>query len=434
MAEVRAFHALRFDSDISPSGGEVTCPPYDVMDRTAQTAFHERHPNNVVRLELGFDRDGDGEAENRYTRAAATLDAWRSQGILKPDESASLYRYAQTFRDHEGATRTRTGVFTLLKVEPFEAGVVLPHEETFPQHKEDRFRLISACQVQISPIFGLFRSPDPSLHAQLRDAPLPRVADFVDEEGVRHELSPIVDPGLQSAYSANLSGCQVFIADGHHRYETALRYRDERRAESPGHDPAWFDYVMILLAEMSDPGLVVFPTHRLIGGTWPLNREELGSRLGSIFLEGGIDLASDGAAAEGQIRKHLERHSLVLVLPSGQKALVLRLTPPGAEAMERASPGRSEAWRDLDVAILHQLVIPQMGAAAGQSLEITYTHDIGEALHAARNTDVFACLVAPATVEDLRRVSLAGERMPHKSTFFYPKARTGLVLHHPGSF
>ena len=395
------------------------------MDAAAQQQFHEQSPHNAVRLELPRDLPGDDERENRYTRAARTLAAWRQEGILRRDESPSLYRYAQGFRDATGAVRVRTGVLALLKLEEFAAGVVLPHEETFPHHKEDRFRLLSACRTQISPIFGLFQSSQPDLWRGLAERPEPPAVDFRDEDGVRHQLAPLADRELLAACAADLRDRQVFIADGHHRYETALRYRAERRAaESPGTE-AWFDYVMILLVEMGDPGLAVFPTHRLIR----LPEEAWGAAGEALSRHFRIEPfpIPEGTAAGAVLEARAVRGTLVLVPPGRSKALALRLADP--DAMARAAPERSAAWRDLDVAVLHRLALPCLQQVAGVKPEISYTRDPEEALATARRGEAGAAFVAGATVADLRAVSLGGERMPEKSTFFFPKARTGLVFH-----
>jgi uncharacterized protein (DUF1015 family) len=433
MAEVRAFRGLRYAPEAVGDPGKATCPPYDVMDAEAQRAFHEQSLYNAVRLELGHDAEGDTTDDNRYTRAAATLAAWRSAGVLRRDDAPCLYRYSQTFREASGGERTRTGLLTLLRLEEFESGVVLPHEETFPHHKEDRYRLLSACRAQISPIFGLFRSSDPALHARLREpsgegdrAP---TLDFQDEESVRHRVWPLADRALHAAYAADLRACQVFIADGHHRYETALRYRAECRRETPGASGAWFEYVMILLVEMGDPGLVVYPTHRILEGH-AIDGERALARLRESFAVEPVPLPDAAEEAVAVIERAVRRHTLALVLPRGREAALLTLRDPAA--MERVGGEHSVAWRDLDVSILHRLALPAVRTAAAGELSVRYTRDAAEALQAAR-MGAAAFLMESATVDDLRAVSSSGERMPEKSTYFFPKARTGLVFYDEGA-
>lgn len=430
MAEVRAFRGLRYSLKAVEDPGRATCPPYDVMDAEAQRAFHEQSPYNAVRLELGCDTEGDTPTENRYTRAAATLAAWRSAGVLQREPAPCLYRYAQTFREASGSERTRTGLLTLLRLEEFESGIVLPHEETFPHHKEDRYRLLSACRAQISPIFGLFRSSDPALHARLAEAEgdsrtgAPTL-DFRDEEGVRHRLWPIADAAVHSAYAADLLSCPVFIADGHHRYETALRYRAEQRRENPGAPDAWFEYVMILLVEMSDPGLVVYPTHRILEGG-PIDQERALARLREAFTLERLPLPEDVPAAVAVIEGGVRRHTLALILPPGREVTLLTLAD--TQVMSRVAGEHSGAWRDLDVSVLHRVALPAVREAASGELRVQYTRDAGEALRAGRAGEA-AFLMTSATVDDLRAVSSSGERMPEKSTYFFPKARTGLVFY-----
>jgi uncharacterized protein (DUF1015 family) len=306
--------------------------------------------------------------------------------------------------------------------------VVLPHEETFPHHKEDRFRLLSACRAQISPIFGLFQSDQPDLWREIAVLPGPPALDFRDEEGVGHRLTLLSDPALLDRCAGDLRDRQVFIADGHHRYETALRYRETRRAAGGAEGDAWYDHVMILLVEMGDPGLAVFPTHRLVrlpGAVW----ERVGETLSGLFRIERIPVP-DAAAAGAALEARAERGTLVLVPPGSREALSLSLAD--SAAMETAAPGRSAAWRGLDVAVLHRLVLPRLREAAGGEPEVAYTRDPEAALQAARRGEAAAFFVAGATVEDLRAVSLGGERMPEKSTYFFPKARTGLVFHSGG--
>jgi uncharacterized protein (DUF1015 family) len=433
MAIVRPFRGVRFAPERVGEPGSVTCPPYDVMDAAAQRRFHDQNPYNAVRLELPSDAPGDDDRVNRYTRAAQTLTAWRQEGILRRDEDPALYRYAQSFEDATGAERVRTGVLAVLRLEEFASGVVLPHEETFPHHKEDRFRLLSACKTQISPIFGLFPSPRPELWRSLAARPEPPAVDFLDEDGVRHQLTPLTDSTLLDACAADLRDARVFIADGHHRYETALRYRAERRAAQGAAGDAWFDYVgdawfdyvMILLVEMGDRGLAVFPTHRLVrlpGPIWERAREILSPHFRIEAFP-----VSSGPGGGPALEERAARGTLVLLAPGADAALALALAKP--DAMARAAPERSPAWRSLDVAVLHRLLLPRLEEAAGTKAEVAYTRDPEAALVAARRGEAGAVFVAGATVDDLRAVSLAGERMPEKSTFFFPKARTGLVLH-----
>lgn len=430
MAIVRAFRGLRYVPERVGAVGSVTCPPYDVMDPAAQQRFHAQNPYNVVRLELGLDQAGDNERENRYTRAAALLTQWREAGVLRQEESPCLYRYVQTFRDAAGAERTRCGMLALLRLEPLDSGVVLPHEETFPHHKEDRFRLLSACRAQISPILGLFRSDQPELHAELRSLPDPPALDFVDEEEVRHQLTLVRDADRIRRYVADLRDRQVFIADGHHRYETALRYRATRRGALAGRTgeaagEAWYDYVMIVLVEMGDPGLVTFPTHRLVRAP-RLDWERLRSGLGTPFRVEALPLPT-GPEAAALLEQRTRRGTIVVVTPPGETALLLALADPSV--MVAAAPDRSPAWRALDVAVLHRLILPRVRELAGGEVTVAYTRDAAAALAAARRGDAAAFLVPAATVEDLRAVSLCGERMPEKSTYFFPKARTGLVIY-----
>jgi len=414
MAEVNAFRGVRYRLRRPEDAAEVISPPYDVISPEDRDALHERHPNNVVRLELPRDEPGDDADRNRYTRAAELYREWLASGILAREERPSLYVYGQRYRTPQGAME-RMGVLAALKAEPYEAGVVLPHEQTFPKHKEDRYRLISTARAQISPIFGLYSAPRAGIRALL-DAQTSRAPDAsaVDREGVEHRLWAVCDPGFIDRVATVFADKQVFIADGHHRYETAVRYRQERRAEAPDAPDSWFDYVMTFLVEMDDPGLVLLPTHRLVRR---LPDPARWSRLGEFF-----DVAETDLSAVDQ----LAHHQIGVVRRS---APPLRLTLRDARALDALDRDHSSAWRDLDVAVLHRLLLQEL-LGVGSEDEIGYTRSAAEARDRVTSGEfeVSFLLTAPK-VEELKLVAGAGDKMPQKSTYFWPKAVTGLVIY-----
>jgi uncharacterized protein (DUF1015 family) len=301
-----------------------------------------------------------------------------------------------------------------LKVEPYEAGVVLPHEQTFPKHKEDRFRLLSTAEAQFSPIFGLYSAPECEVRAGLaRVAAGPPAAVAVDHEGVEHRLWPVSDPEFLQWAAGVFEGRQVFIADGHHRYETALRYRDHRLA---GAASGAFDYVMTFLVEMDDPGLVLLPTHRLVRSGVP-EATELRRLLERYFRIESTSL--DEADA-------LEHHQIGVVLPGGE---AWRLTLADERALARLDNEHSDAWRDLDVVLLHRLVFQEL-LRLDEHEQIVYTRDPKEARTGVTDGEFAASFLLPyPRVEELKQVAGAGDKMPEKSTYFWPKAVSGLVIY-----
>ncbi|MGV3724406.1 MAG: DUF1015 domain-containing protein [Actinomycetota bacterium] len=416
MAEVKPYPGIRYRLAQPEEAAAVTAPPYDVISPAGQQALEERDPRNIVRLELSRDAEGDTDASNRYTRAADLFRRWLDEGVLVREAAPALYVYGQRY-ELGGVQQERLGVMAALKVEPYEAGVVLPHEQTFSKHKEDRFRLLSTARAQFSPIFGLYAAPEAGVRARLEAAAtLAPVAAAVDSDGVEHRIWPVTDAEFINWAAEAFAGKQVFIADGHHRYETSLRYRNERRAETPGAPPSPFDYVMTFLVEMDDPGLVLLPTHRLIPAGLP-SPEELRAKLEPYFRIEDTTLA----AADD-----LAHHQIGVVLPDG-RTWKLTLTDQGA--LSRLDTEHSAAWRDLDVVLLHRLVLEE-ALGLDEHAEIVYTRDPAEARDRVTSGEFQASFLLPSpNVEELKDVANAGDKMPHKSTYFWPKAISGLVIY-----
>ena len=447
MADVRLLSGIRYIeiADLA----RLVAPPYDVISPEAQAHYYERHPENVIRLELGRDEPGDDELNNRYTRAAVTFAEWRLRSVLRQDAPA-FYLYEQRFKvgtsDH-----TRTSLLARVRLEPWSAGVVLPHERTLSQPREDRLKLLRACAANLSPIMALYDDPKSELARRLARARrgAPTVA-FADEAGEEHRLWPCADALLASHAASFFSGRQLYIADGHHRYETALAYRDEireQRRELLADDAA--NFVLMALAAIEDPGLVVLPTHRVVRDVAPDRLAGLDAALEAWFEAEPLDNAGGPEGWTARLaaarREAGGAAAFVLVRPDG--ATLLRLRPAGRAAMRAAGVGdrgseepahdggerRSDAWRALDVAILHELVLERalgIDAAALQAGEhVTYTRDAAVATQAVRKGgDTLAALLNPTPPVAVRDVALAGDRMPQKSTYFYPKLITGLVI------
>jgi len=398
VAEVRGFQGVRYAgrTDLTP----VVCPPYDVISPALRAELAVRDAANFVHLELPAGSDP-------YAAAAGTYAHWLASGIVARDPEPSLYLYGQEFVDPRGMRRRRLGILAALRLAPYEAGVVLPHERTFPKHKEDRYRLLAAAQAQFSPIFGLYATAGGvrvTLDRFASDAPT-ATAEF---DGVRHLLWRLPADDVQPWLDATFADRQVFIADGHHRYETALRYQQERRERERDAPLAWFDYVMIYLVEMGDPGLVCEPTHRLASvplPAWP----ELAARLGDDFAWDPVDALPDP-------------------LPDGEIGV---LTVRGAARVRPRRRFRPEPEGALEVAILHEVLLPRL---YGDVPEFTYVHTLSAAAEAIRSgqAQVAFCL-PPPRLADLRAMAAAGRRMPQKSTYFWPKAIAGLVVYDRGA-
>jgi uncharacterized protein (DUF1015 family) len=426
---IRSFRALRYQRDAVPDLSLVVSPPYDVISADEQRVLLNRDPRNVVRLDLPEIEEGDGP-DDRYRRAARTLAAWRSDGTLRKDPRPAVYVYEQTYRvPGTSDERTQRGFFARLRLEPFGAGHVLPHERTMEAPREDRYRLLKSTGVNTSPVVGLFEDPDGAAASVLASvARRPPEVDLTDDDRVRHRLWVVEDDGSPECDAARLASiagaAPVTIADGHHRYETALRYRDERRmSRSCEEDPA-FDYLLMLFLPTGDP-LTILPTHRVARHV--RNDSSLIERAASLFdvePAGRNELlaAFDGSGSGGRGRFGLWTRAGGAVLAARR------------EAFQGLLPAGGDAVRGLDVTLLGAALerLCAIDAAAVTSGErVSYTKSSAEALEWVDNcregADA-AFLLEPTPVRSVIEVAAEGDVMPQKSTYFYPKALSGLVI------
>lgn len=430
MADIRAFRGWRYNLARVGELSDVVAPPYDVIAPDLQDALYARHPANVIRLELNKERPDDTDRDNRYTRAARYLHQWKLDGTLVEDPDPSLYVYHQEF-EVEGRQYTRRGFLARLKLEPFGAGHVYPHEETMPGPKADRLRLFQATGMNISPIFGLYPDADNAVQELLEAAIRGRTPlEAVDHLGVVSRLWAIKEHDVVSRVHGMMGPRPVFIADGHHRYETSLRYRDERRAAKGMHgDESPANFVLMMCVSMSDPGLVILPTHRLIAGLAGLDCERLKTLLEPEFDVEEVGHGPTGGRATWELIEADGGQSVIgLGTVADGRWLLARLRGP--EPMDRLVATHSPAWRGLAVSILHELVLGVMLAQSGSAtVQLRYVHLLEEVRKsiAARRCDL-ACLVPPATMQHVQQIASTGERMPAKSTYFFPKLLTGLVF------
>ena len=442
MAEIRPFPGLRFDEGIVGDLASVMTPPYDVIDAAAQEEYYRSSPYNIIRLELGKQFPADSAQANRYSRAVACLEEWLHTGVLRIERAPAIYVYRQTFL-HRGILRARTGFLAAMRLEEWHKGIVLPHEATMSGPKMDRLQLMRATAANSSPIFALYEDPTGNARALLDQivAAQPTVS-FADRSG-EHQVWTVSDQGMIEALAAVPRSGPVYVADGHHRYETALYYRDEQRAAKANYhgNEAW-NFVLTLLVAIDDPGLTVLPTHRLVN---PQEGDTTGGELAGYFavqpLASHGDPSSDLAQLLALLARHGERgHAFgiyggadegVRGLPAGGFAL---LGPRSEEIVSRLMPaGRAEAWRQLDVSVLHELLLRRAFGLGEADFEdearVAYTRDEEAALLAVdAGRYRLALFLNPTPVRQVIEVARAREVMPHKSTYFHPKPLTGIVL------
>ncbi|HZU75370.1 MAG TPA: DUF1015 domain-containing protein [Dehalococcoidia bacterium] len=428
MADVRPFRGLRYDPARAGDLGRLIAPPFDVISPAQQRALHDASPYNAVHLEANL---APGAA--RYSTAATLLREWLGSGVLHTEREPAFYLYEQSFR-RGGRGYRRRAVFARVRLEPFERGIVRPHEYTLSGPKEDRLQLLRATRTNISPVFCLYRSDAANPLARLALAEgAPGCVHAVDSAGDQHALAPVLDPEAQQRIAAYLRPRTLYIADGHHRYETALRYRDERHAQAPswtGDEPE--NFVLMGLTAADDAGLLILPIHRLVQR--PADEAALGRIRQYFSLQ---EIEGDAGAPEtlrAALAAQQAAPDVAFVAAGLQTNRLTLLTLRDRAAVETLMPAeRSPAWKGLDVSALQYgvleagLGIDLDAIAAGGIVE--FTEDAEEAVAAVRTGRVpLALLVRPTRAEDIFAVADAGDRMPQKSTYFYPKLGTGLVF------
>ncbi|HXZ05359.1 MAG TPA: DUF1015 domain-containing protein [Ktedonobacteraceae bacterium] len=432
MTDVQPFRGLSYNKEVTGNLTQVITPPYDVISEEAQAIYYARNPYNIIRLELGKDEPGDTSLNNRYTRAAVTFAEWRMKTILRMELTTCYYLYQQVFK-YDAQTHTRTSLLARVRLEPWSAQVVLPHEHTMAKPKDDRLKLLRACVTNLSPIMSLYEDPQGRMRRLLSSYVDKAKVQITDEVNEIHRLHAITDEHQIARIQNFFAERQLYIADGHHRYETALNYREEVRAMHRKLDPNdATNFVLMALTDVDDPGLLVLPTHRLLFGLEQEALERLTSQQLARYF---VVYESEGVEASRDVL--LERLAQAgasqpsFVLSTAQKTWLLSLNETGKERMDESM--HSRAWNELDVSIAHTLILEDILGLKPEDMtagtHIRYTRDAHQALGAVQSGEAQASLIMNATrVRQICDVAIADDRMPQKSTYFYPKLVTGLVM------
>ena len=427
MAEIFPFRALRYDpARVQPA--QVVTQPYDKITPAMQAAYYEASPYNLVRIILGKTRDGDSDADNVYSRAAADFRRWRGEGILRPDAAPSLYVYTQTFTV-PGTTeqRERRGLIALGKLEPYERGVVFRHEQTLAKPRADRLNLLRATRAHFGQLFMLSSDPQRALEELLQPAGAPSV-EVGDEYGVRHSLWPMSDPERIRQAQSVLREAKLIIADGHHRYETALAYREERRAADPAAvNPPW-DLVMMTLVNQDSPGLVILPTHRVVFGLHGFDSDLLLRSLWGYFHIEQLSATAEAAQLTAQLAGAGTAGTAFVAVTRGGRYL-LRAKQDFGSLLDGCTPRQ----RTLDLVRLHRVILEHVLGLSEEDIRqqrhVSYHRSAAEALERVAAGANAAFLVNPVSVQQTCEIALAGEVLPQKSTDFYPKLLSGLTIY-----
>jgi uncharacterized protein (DUF1015 family) len=413
MADVEPLRALHYDLERTGGLQEVVAPPYDVISPEDRTELEARSPYNVVRIDLPV-------GEDPYGFAAEQLATWRKQGVIVRDEQPAVWVLEQDYTGPDGALRQRRGFLARVRVEEYGPGRIRPHERTHPGPKEDRLNLTRATRANLSPIFSLFDDADDTVTKALeRITQTEPWGQATDEDGTVNRLWRVADPDLLAEITGAAKPAELLIADGHHRYETARVYAEEIGGEGPQR------YVLMCLVALEDPGLTVFPTHRLLRGLRPDQHETLANALRTNFEIEPLDSTRDLTPAYGQpvsfgyIDAHFRKP--------------WRLTLKDQAIADEALSDHAEPYRRLDTAVLEALILKGALNMSDEDIDhmagLDYARDFDHALSlvesGARDAAFF---VAPTPIEEVRAVAAAGESMPPKSTYFFPKVPTGLLF------
>ncbi len=440
MAVISPFRAWRYDPDRVSIQKTVT-QPYDKISPAMQEAYHQASPYNLVRIILGQRLPTDSQTENVYSRAAGSFQNWRQTGVLRQDREPSIYRYTQTFELPGGVAGAvtgkqveRRGFIALGRIENYSSGVVFRHEQTLAKPKADRLDLLRATQAHFGQIFMLYGGAgkvDALLDSPASSPTAPDI-EVTDEYGVAHRLWKISDPSIIAAVAVQMRQRKLIIADGHHRYETAIAYRNECRsaAETGSGIPEPYDSVMMTFVDMDAPGLVILATHRLVFGLPSFSATQFGGVARRFFNVEDVDAGIDAARASA-ILQNAGRAGTALLAVTAKRSFLLH-TPKatGSVVFGKLSLGQQA----LDVVQLHKCVLEGAlkisEAAIRDQQNVSYCREAAEALEQVRNGKAQAAfLMNPVRMSQVRDIAFAGEVLPQKSTDFYPKLLSGLTIY-----
>ncbi|MCX6005467.1 MAG: DUF1015 domain-containing protein, partial [Chloroflexi bacterium] len=421
-AEVSEFKGVRYNPEKIHYMADVICPPYDVISQQEQQALYDRSQYNMVRLEQGLDQKGDNEKNNKYTRSRDTFSLWLKDGVMKQDTVPNYYVHEHLFEVGESKKR-RLGIFACVRLEPWENKVIFPHEFTISGAKADRLNLMKTCSAGFSPIFGLYEDPGGKINQMVVNRVKGSPAYSFSYNGDSHRFWAVNEPEFVQRVSHFLIPKPIYIADGHHRYETALAYRDYRKQLNPhGSGSEAYNYVMMSLVSFSDPGIVILPIHRMVRAIDEETLQRFKKEIGTYFAvtETSPESVSLTDNRVGSIK--------IYGLEKG-KVIGLNLLPK-IKVNDFLTRKRSDVYGKLDVSVVQHIICEKLlGLPAGDTDKLAYTPS-GEA--ACKLVDEgqfqFTILLNPLPVKTIKTVADANDRMPRKSTYFYPKLPSGLAI------
>ena len=422
MAIVKGFKGLRFNTEKSGPIDTVVCPPYDIISEEQRVEYIGENKYNIIRLEFP-------KGEDCYNNAKRVLDGWLENGVLMREDEDSVYIYEEEFSAY-GKNYKVKGCIVRVRLEEFEKGIILPHEFTLSKAKEDRLNLMKATNCNFSQIYALYSDKERKTISKLDELSCaePEI-ELTDSDGVTHRMWIVSNDRDVKSICEDFKDRKLYIADGHHRYETALNYRNYCRENGLSKEGDAVDYQMMMLVNMEHPGLVVFPTHRIVHDLKHFDKNEVLKACREFFDISEIDGVDN---IETILRSHCVKNEKAFGMYCGEGRWYL-LVLKSEEIMEKLLPNVSRASQGLDVSVLHTLILEKlMGIDAenmAKQINLTYVKQIGDALNAVDNHSANCAFVLnPTKISEICDVSSAGEKMPQKSTYFYPKLITGLVI------
>jgi uncharacterized protein (DUF1015 family) len=433
MAEISPFKGVRYNQQLVPDLSKVICPPYDIISPKQQDDFYKTSEFNFIRIEFNKETPADSPADNRYTRAASAINNWIEQTILQIDLKPALYVHEHSFRV-QGNPYRRRNILCLVKLEEWNTGIIRPHENIIPKAKSDRMGMLRACHANTSTVLSMYADPEGKISGILdNEEQKSPIIDVLDNTGERHQVWAISDPASIKGIQSVMGPQSLYIADGHHRYDSALTYRREMnsaKAKSTGKEG--FNFVMMNLFDFKDPGLVIMPTHRLLKGVPAQILSNLQERMGQYFEITQIDM--DKVDAWEKFDKSMENKTSVKIGVWGLKPnIMLVLSLKNFKAIDSFMPsGHSEHYKKLDVSLVDHVILEKLIGFVKDREDMTldYNHDRLETVKAVQEKRYqLAFILGPVDPESIKLIADSGDRMPRKSTYFYPKAPAGLVFY-----
>jgi len=437
MAEIHPFRGVRYDQSLVNDLSAVICPPYDIITPQMEQELYLKSEYNFVRLESGRELPPDTITDNKYARSAATLEQWLNRGILKVDEAPAIYLHDHYFT-YQGRKYKRRGIVARVKLEEWDKMVVRPHEGTLAEPKNNRLSLLWALQANTSPILALFEDQGHQVSSLLAaQEPKQPLINLSSVSGESHNVWAITEPEVINQIRTSLSHQPLYIADGHHRYESALTYQRERRVCSPsvsGNET--FNFVMMTLVDFSDPGLIILPPHRLIRGMSKLTLDGLMARLRSLFEVVELPLSMPDVWQQvddlltGMKSGETNRVGLVLFGLAAERLFVLRLRDL-ATVTQMMPYFHGDLYKRLDISIVDHIILEKLLELSSdkEGAMLGYSYDRQEAVNRVLQGEYqLAFLLRPVQGDVIKAVADAGDRLPRKSTYFYPKVPAGLVF------